>query len=200
MSDLYRTAAHRATVELKERGSRFIAEAVSVSAPEEALKEIQAVKRREHAAKHHCSAYRIGVDAAFQRFDDDGEPSGTAGQPILRQLVARGLTNTLVIVTRYFGGTKLGTGGLMRAYGAAASLALDEAGEVQREVRTRVRVRFSYDDTATAMLALEQFDGRIIRSKYTDVTTLEVSIRASKAEAFRAAFVEMLAGRGQVNS
>src|SRR5690606_11612852 len=125
--DTYRVVAGTARAELREKGSRFIAEVFPVETEEEAAAAIEAVRRREHAATHHCTAYRLGPEGELFRASDDGEPSGTAGLPILRQIEARGLTNTLVVVTRYFGGTKLGRGGLIRAYGEAAARALDLA-------------------------------------------------------------------------
>jgi uncharacterized YigZ family protein len=120
MSDTYRTLKEGASATLKVDGSRFLAEAVPVASRDEAEERIAAVRKREHRATHHCTAYRLGPEGDDFRYDDDGEPSGTAGQPILRRIHARDLTNTLVVVTRYFGGTELGTGGLMQAYGDAA--------------------------------------------------------------------------------
>ncbi|HEX7069782.1 MAG TPA: YigZ family protein [Rhodothermales bacterium] len=198
MSDLYRTPARHAQTELREKGSRFIAEVFVVESPEEAEERIAAVRRREYAATHHCTAYRTGTDGTTFRYNDDGEPSGTAGIPILRQIDARGLTQTLVVVTRYFGGTKLGTGGLARAYGAAASEALDAAGTVEREIRTALRIAFAYDDTAAAMHVINRFDGRIEASEYSDRTVLTVTVRRSAVDTFQAAIVEALAGRGEI--
>jgi putative IMPACT (imprinted ancient) family translation regulator len=105
---------------------------------------------RERTTTHHCAAYRLGRDGEDFRYDDDGEPSGTAGPPILRQIDAQTLTNTLVVVTRYFGGTELGIGGLARACGDVASAALDAATVVERVLRTPVRLQFAYDDPSPA--------------------------------------------------
>ena len=103
--------------ETKVKGSRFIAEATDVRDEEMTMAFVADVRGREPGATHHCWAYRLGTGGDAFRYNDDGEPSGTAGPPILRQIDALGLTNTLVVVTRYYGGTKLGTGGLLRAYG-----------------------------------------------------------------------------------
>ena len=127
MSDTYLTIGGYARAEIKIKGSRFIAEAMPVARVEAAEKEIAAVCKREFNATHHCTAYRIGPNGDVFRYNDDGEPSGTAGIPILRQIDGRSLTDTLVVVTRYFGGTKLGTGGLIRAYGDAARQVLETA-------------------------------------------------------------------------
>jgi uncharacterized YigZ family protein len=198
-TDIYRIPARSAQTELREKGSRFIAEVFVVDAPAEAEERTAAVRRREYAATHHCTAYRVGVDGSTFRYNDDGEPSGTAGLPILRQIDARGLTQTLVVVTRYFGGTKLGTGGLARAYGAAAAEALDAAGILEREIRTTLRIAFAYDDTAAAMHVINRFDARIEASDYSDRTVLAASVRRSTAEAFQAALLEALGGRGEID-
>lgn len=198
MSDSYRTIEGDATATLKVDGSRFIAEAIPVSDRTAVENGLQLVRDREHKATHHCSAYRLGRDGHDFHYDDDGEPSGTAGQPILRQIDGRDLTNTLVVVTRYFGGTKLGTGGLVRAYGDAADAALDQAAIVERIVRTPVRVRFDYDDTAAARQLLQRFDVSIQESDYTDVTEWTVRVRASEVDAFVEAFTDALAARGTV--
>ncbi len=198
MSDTYRTIGAAASAALTVEGSRFLAETVSVTSRDEANSEIDAVRTREHRATHHCTAYRLGVEGDDFRYDDDGEPSGTAGQPILRQIDARDLTNTLVVVTRYFGGTELGTGGLMRAYGDAADAALDRASIVERVVRVPVRLRFAYDDTAPARRVLQQFDTTVQDSTYTDVTELTVGVRESEVEAFVEAFTNALSARGEI--
>ena len=198
MSDTYRTIASEATATLKIEGSRFLAEAVPVESRDAAEAHIEAVREREHQATHHCTAYRLGTEGEDFRYNDDGEPSGTAGQPILRQIDARDLTNTLVVVTRYYGGTKLGTGGLMRAYGDAADAALDRASVVEKVVRVPVRVRFAYDDTTPARQVLRRFDAPVEDSTYTDVTELTVGVRASEVDAFVDAFTNALSARGEV--
>ena len=147
MSDTYFTLGDYARAEIKVRGSRFIAEAIRVERVEDAEAEIAAIRKRAYNATHHCTAYRIGPDGAIFRYNDDGEPNGTAGPPILRQIDTRHLTNTLVVVTRYYGGTKLGTGGLLRAYGDAAAEVLDAAPIEERILRHCLRLRFGYDDT-----------------------------------------------------
>lgn len=198
MSDTYRTIDEPARAEQTVEGSRFLAEAMPVSDRRAATERIETIREREHKATHHCTAYRLGQEGEDFRYDDDGEPSGTAGPPLLRQIDARDLTNTLVVVTRYFGGTELGTGGLARAYGDAASAALDRASVVEHVVRTPVRVRFDYDDTAPAEQVLRQFDTEVQESTYTDVTTLTVGVRRSEVDAFVDAFTNALSDRGEV--
>jgi len=196
--DTYRTLQAPVRAAQRVEGSRFLAEAFPVESRGAVEACLEAVRGREPKATHHCSAYRLGRDGADVHYDDDGEPSGTAGQPILRQIDARTLTNTLVVVVRYFGGTKLGTGGLMRAYGDAAAAALEHATLVEHTVRTPVRLRFAYDDTSPARRVLRQFDTEVQESNYTDVTTLTVGVRRSEVEAFVDAFTNALSDRGDV--
>lgn len=198
MSDTYRTLQISGRAEHTVEGSRFLGEAVPAADRAAAEEMISAVRSREHKATHHCYAYRVGVAGDMFRYDDDGEPSGTAGQPILRQIDAHDLTNTLVVVTRYFGGTELGTGGLARAYGNAAAAALEQAERTERVVRTPVRIRFEYDDTSPAERVLREFDADVQDSEYTDVTILTVGVRESQVDPFVKAFRNALSDRGDV--
>jgi uncharacterized YigZ family protein len=197
-NDTYKTIESIARGETKVMGSRFIAEAFPIADEVEAEGHISIVRKREYSATHHCSAYRLGVDRGHSRSNDDGEPSGTAGQPILRQLEARGLTNTLVVVSRYFGGTKLGTGGLIRAYGAAAAAALDSAKIVQHVITEPVHVSFEYEDTSPAMHTIDRFRANLVASRYSERTDLEVAVPRKDVENFIQAFIEALGGRGRI--
>lgn len=196
--DRYRTLQKEASALLKIKGSRFIAEAFVAETMDAAEAQWAAVRNREHGATHHCMAYRMGPAGDTIRYTDDGEPKGTAGLPILRKIEGRGLTNTLVVVTRYYGGTKLGTGGLSRAYGESADAALAKGGACTHIMRTPVMVRFSYADTSPAMHTIGQFDTVILDMQYGAQTTLVVGVRRSEVSAFGAAFTEALRGRGQV--
>lgn len=198
MEDVYRSIRARTRTELKVKGSKFIGEAIPVGDEKAAEAEIEQIRRREYAATHHCTAYRVGQDGAVFRYNDDGEPSGTAGPPILRQIDSRSLTNVLVVVTRYFGGTKLGTGGLVRAYGDAASEALDAAAIEVNIIRVPVVLGFDYADTSPAMHVISQYDGEIQETRYSEKTELVVAVRRSSVEDFVAAFTEALSGRGYI--
>ncbi|MEM1115865.1 MAG: YigZ family protein [Bacteroidota bacterium] len=197
--DVFQTlAASSAAEPPKTKGSRFLGEAVPVG-PEAAWRErLAEVRRREHAATHHVWAVRLGAEGQG-RSSDDGEPSGSAGVPVLREIEGRGLTDVLVVVTRYYGGTKLGVGGLMRAYAEAAGAALD-AGRVREVVvRVPVRLRFAFADTSPAMRLLDVFDAVVAGQTHTaSGTELNLQVRRSEADALRAAFVEATAGRGEV--
>lgn len=180
----------------KIKGSRFIGDASPVFTSHEAEARIAEIRTREPSATHHCWAYRID-DNVF-RWSDDGEPTGTAGAPILRQIDGRKLRRVLVVVTRYYGGTKLGTGGLIRAYGDAASEVLDQAEIVEKIEQTRINLRFAYDDTAAAMQVLHRFNAQVTDQEYAEDTRLVVNVRKRDAEALKSAFIDGLAGRAEV--
>ena len=199
-TDVYRTLRGTSVGEVKVKGSRFIGEATDVRDEAAAMAFVADVRQREPGATHHCWAYRLGPGGDLFRYNDDGEPSGTAGQPILRQIDALDLTNTLVVVTRYYGGTKLGTGGLLRAYGDAAAEALAAAQLVQRVVRLRLRLTFAYEDTTPARQVLSRFDAEEFDARYTEATELVVGVRTSEVAAFTAAFTDALGGQGVVRS
>ena len=127
----YRTIAHESEIEIVIKKSRFIGYAFLVSSAEEANEKLAALRKRQWDASHHCSAYVLGADKQLQKYSDDGEPQGTAGMPILQVLHHKDVTNTMVVVVRYFGGVLLGAGGLVRAYSEAAAKALDAAGLCQ---------------------------------------------------------------------
>lgn len=199
-SDQYRTLAGPASAEPpKVKGSRFVGHAFPTASADQALAHVEAVRAREYAATHHCWAYRLGPDAPAPRSSDDGEPSGSAGVPILREIEGRALYHVVAVVTRYYGGTKLGVGGLARAYGGAAGEALDAARQRRVVVRVPVGLAFAFGDTAPAMRLLDLFDAELADQSHTaEGTTLTLAVRRSQAEALRAAFVEATSGRGQL--
>lgn len=141
-----RTIARTGAAELVVKKSRFIATLTRVAGEEEARGAIDAAKRRYWDANHNCSAYRIGPGGRFQRSNDDGEPAGTAGAPMLAVLNQRDLTDVVAVVTRYFGGTLLGAGGLIRAYGQAVTDAVNAVGIVERRPVSLVAVEADYAD------------------------------------------------------
>jgi len=198
MADTYRVLKSTFRAEIKVKGSSFIARAVPVQTRESVQLALDAIRREDRDATHHCTAYRLGPSGDEFRFNDDGEPSGTAGRPILRQIEGHDVTNTLVVVTRYFGGTKLGTGGLIRAYGDAAREALDHA-PVRVVVRRKpVSVNFSYADTSPAMHTINRFDIEILHTQYGDETKIDLGVRYSEVSGFIEAFENALSGRCQI--
>lgn len=196
LSDTYLSIVGREVREIREKGSRFIAEAMPVKTPDQVPMEVEAIRKREFKATHHCYAFRLAPDGARFGYSDAREPVGTAGPPILRQIEGRGLVDTLVVVTRYFGGTKLGTGGLIRAYGDAAAEALNACPVAEHVMRVALRLSFDYSDTSPVMHVLSRFDTEIRDTRYTAGTELTVGVRRSQVDAFQDAFREALGGRG----
>lgn len=141
----YFTIAGSVETELEVQRSRFIARLERVGSEAEARSAIQAMRARHPRANHHCTAFVLGPGSEIQRSNDDGEPGGTAGAPMLNALTAAGMSDIVAIVTRYFGGQLLGAGGLTRAYGSATAQALAEAPRVRRELRQSIRVTSGYD-------------------------------------------------------
>src|SRR6188474_1865854 len=140
----YNTIERATVAELKDRGSRFIAYAYPVSTTEEFKKHLDALKKEHSKASHHCFAYRLGADRIQFRVSDAGEPSGTAGKPILGQIDSKELTNLAVVVVRYFGGSLLGVPGLINAYKMAASMALQIIPVVRKDIEVFYRLHFDY--------------------------------------------------------
>ena len=161
--DYYNTIEKPSTAEFKDRGSRFIAFAFPISHVNEFKEKRESIKRQHPRATHYCFAYRMGPDRNNCRVSDDGEPPGTAGKPILGQIDSNKLTDVLIIVARYFGGTLLGTGGLVSAYKTAAALALEAAQPVQMAVYLRYRLLFDYTSMNEVMVIGKQFDCVIVQ-------------------------------------
>lgn len=158
MRDLYLTISSDSQGLFKDRGSRFIALTFPVSSESE-IKEILARLRKEyHDARHHCFAWRLGSDMDRYRFNDDGEPSGSAGRPIFGQIQSKELTNILVVVIRYFGGTLLGVGGLIKAYRNATADALDQASIIEKRVEKQIQLDFPYEAMNAVMSIAKEFD------------------------------------------
>ena len=191
-----RVAAGSSEEEHRVKGSRFIAVARAISDLGQAADIREVERRRFHDATHHV--YAAILRGGEQRFDDDGEPSGTAGRPTLAAIERADLSDVAVIVTRYFGGTKLGTGGLARAYGAAADLALERIA-VRRVVRgRRVLLTYSYPDTGAVARSVDASGARRLDERYGDVAELEVVLPASRVEMLRAEVEEATAGRTEL--
>jgi len=193
-SDEFMTLRARVRAALTVRGSRFLAEAVPVSAREECDGVLRAVRKEYYDATHHCFAYRLGADGKQYRSSDDGEPSGTAGKPILGAIEGAGLVDVVVVVTRYFGGTKLGTGGLARAYREAAEMALGEGERLKKYLCDELGVTFPHAFTGPVMRAVSAAGGRIASSLYREEVHMDIEIRRSRADVLRAALLEGTGG------
>ena len=182
-SDTYRTIEEEAHGLFRDRGSRFIAIAIPVSSQEEIKSRLAGLRKEYHDARHHCFAWMLAPDRQAWRISDDGEPSGTAGKPILGQINSRELTNVLVVVIRYFGGTLLGVSGLINAYRTAAADALNNARVVEKHVCQRWSVTFPYIAMNDVMKVLRDEDCRQSEHAYSgsDVT-VEILFRASASQ------------------
>jgi uncharacterized YigZ family protein len=154
--EVYFTIEKTATAEFKDRGSKFLAYAWPVKSVEQVKECLQEVKKEHPKATHHCFAYRLGTDGNQFRASDDGEPSGTAGKPILGQIDSKGLTDTLVVVVRYFGGTLLGAPGLINAYKMSASMVLQVIPAVQKNVEAKYHLSFDYTILNDIMMVVKQ--------------------------------------------
>jgi uncharacterized YigZ family protein len=163
--DIYYTIEKTATAEFKDRGSKFVGYACPVKTVVECKEKVNEIKKEHPKATHHCFAYRIGLDGNTFRVSDDGEPSGTAGRPILGQIDSKGLTGTLVVVVRYFGGTLLGVPGLINAYKSAASLALQMTPVAQKQVEKEYRVQFDYTSINDIMMLVRQYNCRVVQQE-----------------------------------
>lgn len=198
MDDLYLTLNKETRTEIKIKNSRFIGWTFNCDSVESAVEKLTAIRKQEYNANHNCYAYIVGIDRKGQTFkySDDGEPSGTAGRPIYDYLVGTGLVNAIVIVTRYFGGTKLGTGGLVKAYGEAAKTALDQSGTKENFITDiyKLEIDFSLYDR------LQKLIGKIgatqIDPKFSDIVKVELSIRRSLSEQLYRDLVELTQGKG----
>ena len=162
----YYTIERNSTAEVKDRGSKFIALAFPIQSVDEFKSQYQQVKKEHAKAVHHCFGYRIGNEGNVFRVSDDGEPSGTAGKPILGQLDSKQIVNAAVVVVRYFGGTLLGVPGLINAYKTAASLALQLTPLVQKQVMLVYKLSFDYTRMNDVMMIVKLF-GCEIRSSET---------------------------------
>jgi len=165
MSNNYSTIEKPSLAEYKDRGSQFLAYAFPVHTADEFKKRLKELKEEHPKAAHHCFAYRIGTDGNNFRSSDDGEPSGTAGKPILGQIDSKGLTNTAVVVVRYFGGTLLGVPGLINAYKTAASLALQLTPITQKPVLIEYELQFDYTMMNDIMMVVKRFGCTIIQNE-----------------------------------
>ena len=199
--DRYLSVEDGPETELKVKGSRFLGQVFRLTTTDDARGRVLSLRKQHHSATHHCWALRTGVpESTAERFDDDGEPSGTAGRPILNQLLRLDVHDTLVVVTRYFGGTKLGTGGLARAYGDAAALALDAAPKrvVLREAKLEVDCGFDDVGAVEACVARAGTDVHRVERAYDPSPKLTLFVRRSRTEEIAAAIVEATAGRATV--
>lgn len=177
--DTYHTIDEPAYGEYKEKGSKFLAFVYPMD-EEESMQEYLNIARAEHhKARHFCYAYQIGLSGDRYRINDDGEPSGTAGKPILGQILSFGLTNVAIIVIRYFGGTKLGVSGLIQAYREAAKAALETAHIVEKYISSVYRLQFNYDQMGHVLNVLKDLNTDILNKSFDTSCEVTISVRQS---------------------
>ncbi len=173
-SEFYKTIDQPAMAEFKDKGSKFIAYTFPIDTVDEFKAHLQNLKKEHPKAVHHCFAYRIGTDGNVFRVSDDGEPSGTAGKPILGQIDSKELTNTAIIIVRYFGGTLLGVPGLINAYKTTSSLALQVTKIIHRQIETKYVIHFDYTQMNDIMMILKQCNCTVINKEmqlFCNITT-----------------------------
>ncbi|NGN62791.1 YigZ family protein [Streptomyces sp. A7024] len=198
MQEQYETVAREGVHETEVNRSRFICALAPVATEAEAQDFIARVRKEHPAASHHCTAYVIGADGAIQKGDDDGEPGGTAGLPMLQMLLRREVRNVVAVVTRYFGGTKLGAGGLIRAYGGAVGAALDAVGTVTRQRFRLLTVTVDHQRAGKVENDLRA-TGRSVRGvRYGAEVDIDVALPEPELPAFRAWLADVTAGSARV--
>lgn len=180
--DFYLTVEKESMAEFKDRGSRFLAYAFPVLSADEFKKRLKDIKEEHPKAAHHCFAYRIGTDGNNFRSSDDGEPSGSAGRPILGQIDSKELSNTAIIVVRYFGGTLLGVPGLITAYKTAASFALQLNPVIKKPVLANYRLQFDYTILNEVMRIIKKNDCIILKQELQLFCMMETSIPKKNLE------------------
>ena len=191
MTDNYRTIEKAVEdVIFKELGSKFINFAYPVENEDDIKIYLDQLREIHPDANHHCYAYALGIDGKNHRANDDGEPSGSAGLPIYNQILSSEVTNVLIVSVRYFGGTKLGIPGLVKAYKYAAQVVLEEANIVEKFVSKRVKMVFNYDQQGIVERNVDRIEGEIKDKHFSDKCMFTVSIRESKLDEFIRMFDE----------
>ncbi|MEG0931464.1 MAG: YigZ family protein [Algoriella sp.] len=191
MIDSYRTIEKPVEdIIFKEMGSKFINYAYPVENENDIKLYLDNLYELHPDANHHCYAYILGIDGKNHRANDDGEPSGSAGLPIYNQILSSEITNTLIVSVRYFGGTKLGIPGLVKAYKYAAQVVIEEANIVERFVSKRVKLVFNYDQQGIVERNVDRIGGEIKEKNFTDKCMFTIAVRESKLDEFIRMFDE----------
>lgn len=194
MRKQYISIGQETSTEIVINKSRFIADCFFAESEEEALEKIERVRQKYPDATHHCYGYDVGLDSFIQRFSDDGEPGGTAGMPILQVIQQQGVKNVLVVVTRYFGGIKLGAGGLVRAYSGAAAKVLDKAGKVCMTLSSKGLITLDYSFLGTVEHFLKQKGIPVLDATYRENVSLTV-LTYQEWDDFSRSVIELCNGR-----
>lgn len=181
-SDTYLTIEKKADIIFKDKGSKFLCFAFSVENDAQIKDALMQLKKNHPSANHHCYAYRLGADKLNFRANDDGEPSNTAGKPILGQIQSNDLTNILIVVVRYFGGTLLGVSGLVNAYKTSAAEVIKECKIIEKFISFNYTIQFSFEHLNDVMKLLKQMDCKIIAQQFDNDCEISFSIRKADSE------------------
>ncbi len=181
-TDTYFTIAYPTEGIYKDKGSKFLAFAYPISQEDQIKEIVSGIKKEHHSARHHCFAWKLGTTGENFRVNDDGEPSGTAGRPILGQIQSKGLTNVLIVVVRYFGGSLLGVSGLINAYKQAALETLNNAEIIERVVEEVITIDFNYLAMNDIMQLIKEMQLQIISSDFGMKCSVSITVRANRAE------------------
>ncbi|MFD6339864.1 YigZ family protein [Streptomyces sp. NPDC060131] len=198
MQEQYRTVARAGVHETEINRSRFICALAPVATEEEAQEFIARVRKEHPTATHNCFAYVIGADASVQKASDDGEPGGTAGAPMLQMLMRREVRYTAAVVTRYYGGVKLGAGGLIRAYGGVVGEALDAVGTLTRQRFRLATVTVDHQRAGRLENDLRATGRVVLDVRYAEAVTIEIGLPDSEVPAFRAWLADTTAGTAEL--
>lgn len=198
MIKAYNTIINPGQDEVVEKKSRFIGYAVPVTSEEEAYAFVDSIKKKHYDARHNCFAFAIGKENTLYRFSDDGEPQGTAGKPILEVITGQSVVDICIVVTRYFGGTLLGTGGLVRAYTEAAKLALADAGVKRMSLVNVTKITANYNDSGKIQYLLNSADIHIANTEYTTEVVFEVYIPVDSYDYITKQITEATAARADI--
>ncbi len=191
-TDIYNTIKKPSPeVIFKDRGSKFLGYAFPLGSEKEVSSIIKILKEKHHKARHWCYAWRLGVEDNQFRANDDGEPNNSAGQPIYGQILSFELTNILIVVVRYFGGTKLGVGGLINAYKTAAKMALDESQIIERTIDVHFELKFDYVDMNKVMRLIKEKNIKLLNQQMQMDCIFEISVRKKEAEKIKKAFEDL---------
>lgn len=184
VKDTYNTIEKASEGIFKDRGSKFLAYLFPVTNEDEIKKHLQHLRKDHFSARHYCYAWQIGTRTLTFRANDDGEPNGTAGKPIHNQLLSHELTNVLLVVVRYFGGTLLGTSGLINAYKLAALDAIKNATIVEKLILEEIKINFSYNELNTVMRLIKDYKAELISQQLHETCEYIVGIRSGEKEKF----------------
>jgi uncharacterized YigZ family protein len=187
----YRTLASISEGVYKEKGSKFIAYAVACYTEIEAKEYLAEWRKSHHQARHLCYAFRFGADKKVFRANDDGEPNNSAGAPILGQIQSFDLSNILIGVVRYFGGTKLGVGGLIHAYKTAAKEAIENGLVIEQELKEQLELAFSYSEVPAVMSLVKQMNIEVLKTDFQLLCTMEIELQLDKSEIVKSALDEI---------